>query len=223
MSATSDTVGAGGAPRILRVDARAPDPVLVAEAARVLRGGGLVAFPTETVYGLGADATNPQAIARLNRVKGRPPEKPYSLHLHSIRQARALVVDIPPLALQLVERFCPGPLTIVIPSANGKTVGLRIPDHPVALAFLRACDVPVAAPSANPSGAPPPTDAQQVLDALDASFDCLLDGGPTRLGRESTVVEVVGGRLAIRREGVISAAEILAAVGQGARGAGWDD
>ncbi len=196
-------------PRIFGVSGDVPDPSAIAEAARVLRSGGLVAFPTETVYGLGADVTNPKAIERLNQVKGRPPEKPYSLHLHSADQVRALVPSIPPMAHALMKRFWPGPLTLVLPGPGGKTVGFRLPDHPIARAFLKACDVPVAAPSANRSGSPPPTDAQEVVAALNGSVDCLLDGGPTQLGRESTVVEIIGDRVEIRREGAIPRDTIL--------------
>ena len=199
-------------PRVFHLLGDHPDPSAIDEAARILRNGGLVAFPTETVYGLGADALNPAAIARLNGVKGRPPEKPYSWHVHSIEQLPTLVGQIPPMATRLMERFWPGPLTIIMPSADGKTIGFRLPDHPIAQAFLRACQVPVAAPSANRSGQPPPTDAEEVLAALNGTFDCLLDSGPTRLGRESTVVEVVGERVEIRREGAISQEEINAAV-----------
>ena len=200
------------APRVYQVSGDTLDAAVLAEAAAILRRGGLVAFPTETVYGLAADATNPAAIERLNQVKGRPPEKPYSLHLHSAAQVHGFVTRIPPMAAQLMERFWPGPLTIVMPSKEGTTVGFRLPDHPVASAFLKACGVPVVAPSANRSGSPPPTDAKEVLAALDGSFDCLLDGGPTQMGRESTVVEVLDGRLEIRREGAIAAAAVLAAV-----------
>jgi L-threonylcarbamoyladenylate synthase len=184
----------------------------LAEAAGILRRGGLVAFPTETVYGLGADATNPKALTRLNQVKGRPPDKPYSLHLYSVDQMRALVPAIPPLAARLMERFWPGPLTIVMPGPRGDTLGFRFPDHPIAQAFLNACAVPVVAPSANRSGHPPPTDAAEVLEALNGDLDCVLDGGPTRLGRESTVVEVVNNRVEIRREGAIAKEAILAVV-----------
>ena len=197
------------APRVLGLSGTSPDPAVLAEAAKVLRGGGLVAFPTETVYGLGADASNPKAIERLNRVKGRPPEKPYSLHLSSVSQLRTVVPLVPPIAERLIERFWPGPLTIVMPGKDGKTVGVRVPDHPIAQAFLSACGVPVVAPSANRSGSPPPTDANEVLAALDGAIDFVLDGGPTKFGRESTVVEIVGARLEIRREGAISKDEIL--------------
>lgn len=199
-------------PKIIQLSGTAPDAAALAEAAAVIRRGGLVAFPTETVYGLAADATNPTAIERLNQVKGRPPEKPYSLHLHSAAQVHAFVATIPPLAVKLMERFWPGPLTIVMPAKDGKTVGFRLPSHPVASAFLKACGVPVVAPSANRSGSPPPTDAQEVLAALNGSFDCLLDAGPTQMGRESTVVEVIDGRIAVRRVGAIDTASLLAVV-----------
>ena len=199
-------------PKVLQLSGTAPDPAALAEAAAIIRRGGLVVFPTETVYGLAADATNPKAIERLNQVKGRPPEKPYSLHLHSAAQVGDFVAAVPPLAAKLMERFWPGPLTIVMPSKDGKTVGFRLPNHPVASAFLKACGVPVVAPSANRSGSAPPTDANEVLEALGGSFDCLLDAGPTPMGRESTVVEVINGRVEIRREGAIEAAAILAAV-----------
>ena len=191
-------------PRVFGVVGDAPDPTALSEAAKILRSGGLVAFPTETVYGIAADAGNPKAIERLNQVKGRPPEKPYSLHLYAPEQMRAFVTSVPPLAAMLIERFWPGPLTIVVPAKRGGTIGFRLPDHPIARAFLKACEVPVVAPSANRSGSPPPTDAKEVLAALDGALDCVLDGGPTRLGRESTVVEVTSGGLTIRREGAIS-------------------
>ncbi len=200
------------APRVFGLTGNIPDPSVITQAAKMLREGGLVAFPTETVYGLGADATNPKALERLNQVKGRPPEKPYSLHLYSMDQVRAFVRSVPPLAERLMQRFWPGPLTIVMPGKDGKSVGFRLPDHPIAHAFLHACDVPVAAPSANRSGSPPPTDAKEVMAALGDTFDCLLDGGPTNLGRESTVVEIVDGRLEIRREGAIATEAILALI-----------
>ena len=181
------------------------NPHLIEAAAKILRDGGLVAFPTETVYGLGADATNPAAIARLNQVKGRPPEKPYSLHLYDPAQIREFVDEIPLAAMRLMERFWPGPLTIVMAAKNGGSVGFRLPSHPVALAFLKQCGRAVVAPSANRSGLPPPTDGKEVITALAGAYDYLLDDGPTQLGRESTVVSVVNNHLAILREGAIAA------------------
>ena len=205
------------------VNPNAPQPELIAEAARRLCAGGLVAFPTETVYGLGADATNPNAIERLNQVKGRPPEKPYSLHLYDAAQVLQFVDEIPPAAERLMKRFWPVPLTIVMParpsfhgaggpSKGGGTVGFRLPSHPVALAFLRCCARAVVAPSANRSGSPPPTDGKEVVDALQGSYDCLLDAGPTPLGRESTVVSVVGETLTVLRQGAISEEALKAAL-----------
>ena len=208
-----------GRPRVFGLQGIAPDPAVLREAAAVLKGGGLVAFPTETVYGLGADATTPRAIERLNAVKGRPPEKPYSLHIYTAEQVQAYVKAVPPAAQRLMARCWPGPLTLVLPADGGGTVGFRLPSHPVALAFLRACGVPVAAPSANRSGAPPPTDAAEVVAALDGDVDCVLDAGPTQLGRESTVAEIVGDRVEIRREGALPTAVVLAAA-RGAGGAG---
>ena len=199
-------------PRVFGVVGDAPDPAALAEAAKILRGGGLVAFPTETVYGIAADAGNPKAIERLNQVKGRPPEKPYSMHLYAPEQMGAFVTSVPPLAATLIERFWPGPLTIVVPAKGGGTIGFRLPDHPIARAFLKACDVPVVAPSANRSGLPPPTDAKEVLAALGGALDCVLDGGPTRLGKESTVVEVTDGRVEVRREGAISKEAIFTVI-----------
>ena len=200
-------------PAVLTVNPNSPEAPLIAEAARVLSHGGLVAFPTETVYGLAADAANPKAIERLNHVKGRPPEKPYSIHLYETSQLGEFVDAVPPLAQRLIERFWPGPLTIVMPARGRTTVGFRLPDHPVAQAFLRQSGRPVVAPSANRSGFQPPTDGREVIAALDGQFDCLLDAGPTPLGRESTVVSVVSGRVEILREGAIPAQTIHAVLG----------
>ncbi len=199
-------------PVILSVDANAPQASVIAKAAAIVREGGLVAFPTETVYGLAANAAQPSAIERLNRVKGRPPEKPYSMHLYEPAQAREFVGVVSPLAQQLMARFWPGPLTIVMAAKDQTTVGFRCPDHRVAQAFLKACACPVVAPSANRSGFPPPTDSAEVIAALGGQFDALLEAGPTPLGRESTVVSVVGDRLAVLREGAIAAATIYAAL-----------
>ena len=199
-------------PVIFSVNAQDPDPALIAQAARLVVGGGLVAFPTETVYGLAADASNPKAIERLNRVKGRPPEKPYSIHLCRASQVEQWVREVPPLAKRLMQQFWPGPLTIVMPTGTGESVGFRLPNHPVAQAFLCQCHRPVVAPSANRSGSPPPTDGREVVTALGDAIDGLVDAGPTPMGRESTVVSIVGEALAIVREGAIPEAALRAAV-----------
>ena len=197
-------------PSVATVNASHPEPRFIEEAARRLCSGGLVAFPTETVYGLGADASNPKAIERLNQVKGRPPDKPYSIHVYDVAQLRDVVDTIPAMAQRLMDALWPGPLTIVMPATRGGTVGFRLPNHPVALAFLKQCGRAVVAPSANRSGSPPPTDGREVMEALQGHYDYLLDAGPTSLGRESTVVSVEGDRLRILREGAITASQLQA-------------
>lgn len=199
-------------PRIYTLSPQSPDWKYLREAAQILRHGGLVAFPTETVYGLGADATNPEAIERLNAIKKRPLHKPYSWHLGSVSQLLDFVPSIPPVAQRLIDRFWPGPLTIVLPTREGQTLGFRVPDHPVAQAFLEACGVPVAAPSANRSGEVPPTDAAQVIAALDGAVDGILDAGPTSLGRESSVVEVRANQITLHREGSIAREAIASTI-----------
>jgi L-threonylcarbamoyladenylate synthase len=171
----------------------------MAEAAAVLAAGGLVAFPTETFYGLGADARNPEAVRRVFKVKGRPPSKPVLVLVDSVAMAESLVETVPSQARMLMERHWPGPLTLVFRSRPGVgedltagtgTVGIRMPGHPVALALVRALGAPVTAPSANPSGGPPPTTASDVLSALDGRIDLVLDGGATGGGPPSTVADV---------------------------------
>lgn len=169
------------------------------QAAQVLRRGGLVAFPTETVYGLGADGTDPEAVARIYRAKGRPSDNPLIVHIADPADLQPLVTEIPPLAKLLMERFWPGPLTLVLPrsplipdaTAGGlPTVGVRMPNHPVARELIRLAGVPVAAPSANISGKPSPTDALHVLEDLKDRVEIILDGGETGVGLESTVLDL---------------------------------
>jgi L-threonylcarbamoyladenylate synthase len=172
----------------------------IAEAARVLRGGGLVAFPTETVYGLGADATNGLAVARIFEAKGRPRFNPLIAHVADAGTARDLV-QFNDAATALAERFWPGPLTLVLPrrpnsrhriselvTAGLGTLAVRVPAHPVAQRLLAAAGVPVAAPSANPSGRVSPTRALHVEEDLGDKADMILDGGPTQAGLESTII-----------------------------------
>ena len=204
-------------PPVWTVDPRDPDPRAIDAAAGVLQGGGLVIMPTETVYGLAADATNPAAIERLTRAKGRPPDKPYAVQVADAAQARRLVPEVPATAERLMRQFWPGPLTLVLPSADGGTVGIRVPDHPVTQALLRRCARPLAAPSANRSGSPPPATAREAMLALEGQYDGVLDAGPARLGRESTVVAVVGGTVTVLREGALSAAAVRDAAGASTR------
>jgi L-threonylcarbamoyladenylate synthase len=211
-------------PEILRVDPLQPDPGAIGRAAAVLRAGGLVAFPTETVYGLGANGLDPAAVARIYRAKGRPEVKGLILHLAAFDALAELVEEVPEAARRLMARFAPGPLTLVLRArpvvpeivrGGGPTVAVRWPDHPVARALIEAAGVPVAAPSANPSGAPPPTDAAAVLAGLAQRFDLLVDGGPTPLRVASTLVDLTVFPPAILREGTIPAAAVRAALAVG--------
>jgi L-threonylcarbamoyladenylate synthase len=209
--------------RILRVDPRAPDPSALADAALVLRRGGLVAFPTETVYGLGAHALDAHAVARIYQAKGRPAYNPLIVHVASASAARGLSSAWPAAADLLAERFWPGPLTLVVPkspeiphavSAGLDTVGLRIPAHPVAHALLVAAGIPVAAPSANRSMGVSPTTAEHVRRSLGDAVDVIVDGGPCPVGIESTVLSLAGEVPTILRPGSIGADELREVLGR---------
>ena len=191
----------------------------VEEAAAILRGGGLVAFPTETVYGLGADAANPEAVARIFAAKGRPANHPVIVHLGSVEQLTDWATDIPPAAYRLAQHFWPGPLTLILKrharvsdavTGGQDTVGLRVPGHPIALALLAAFSGGIAAPSANRFGWLSPTTAAHVRTGLGASVDYVLDGGPCRVGIESTIIDLSGDYPRLLRPGTITAAGIEA-------------
>ena len=176
------------------------DPALIAKAAAILKSGGLVAFPTETVYGLGADASSVAAIAKIFAAKGRPSDHPVIVHLASADQIGDWAVDIPDEAWTLARRFWPGPMTLILRRAphvldavtgGQDTVGLRVPNHPVARALLAAFGGGVAAPSANKFGRVSPTTAQHVKDEFDEALDLVIDGGASQVGIESTIVECV--------------------------------
>lgn len=185
------------------------------EAAALLRKGRLVAFPTETVYGLGADATNSTAVAGIFEAKGRPSDNPLIVHISDLEQLTPLVDSYGALEAELMQAFWPGPLTLVLPARAGAvsplvtagldTVAVRMPDHPVALRLIAAAGCPVAAPSANRSGRPSPTQADHVAEDLWGRIDGLVDGGATGVGLESTVVRVLGGQIVILRPGGITA------------------
>lgn len=207
---------------VLRVDSRAPEAALLARAAEVLRRGGLVAFPTETVYGLGAHALDPAAVAEIYRAKGRPSYNPLIVHVSDADAARALSSAWPEAADRLAAAFWPGPLTLVVPRAAAvpvdvtaglPNVALRVPAHPVALALLRAAALPVAAPSANRSTEISPTTAEHVARSLGDRVDLILDGGPCEVGIESTVLSLASGVPTILRPGTISVDEIAELIG----------
>ena len=192
-------------------------------AAEVILRGGLVAVPTETVYGLACNGLDADAVARLYEVKGRPAAKPISLLVPDLGVVGSVCDGIPVSARRLAEAFWPGPLTIVlrhngavpgIVTAGGCTVGIRCPDHPLALGLLRLAGVPLAAPSANVSGMPSPTCAGEVLAYFDGKIDCVIDGGLCALGVESTIVDLSGAQCSILRLGALSEVEILDAIGE---------
>jgi L-threonylcarbamoyladenylate synthase len=192
------------------------------DAATILRDGGTVAFPTETVYGLGANALDATAVARVFEIKQRPRFDPLIVHVSSMEQGRALVRDWPSSAGGLTDRFWPGPLTLVLPKAEVvpdivtaglPTVALRMPDHPLALELIEAADVPVAAPSANRFGGISPTTSEHVRRQLGDAVDLVLDGGPCRVGVESTVVGLAGSEPVLLRAGGTPVEEIERVIG----------
>jgi L-threonylcarbamoyladenylate synthase len=208
--------------RVIEVDPDNLDEAVLTQAGAIIRAGGLVAFPTETVYGLGANALDPVAIARLYVAKGRPQRNPIIVHVPSVQAARSLVSAWPPTADSLAAQFWPGPLTMVLPkdpavpdivTAGGPTVAVRIPSQPVALALLVAAGVPIAAPSANRSTNLSPTTAQHVVRGLSGKIDLVLDGGPTSAGIESTVVDLTSSSPRILRPGPIGAQELSEVIG----------
>ncbi len=192
-------------------------------AAAILRAGGLVAFPTETVYGLGADALDPAAVAGIYAAKGRPATNPVIVHVLGADATRRLVAEWPERAARLAEAFWPGPLTLVlakshlvpeIVTAGGPTVALRSPAHPVARALLEACGLPLAAPSANRSGMLSPTTAAHVESSLGERVPMILDGGPCAGGIESTVLDLTGPAARVLRPGLVGVAELAAVLGE---------
>lgn len=199
----------------------------IEQAVEILRGGGLVAFPTETVYGLGADATNASAVERIYAVKGRPTTNPVIVHVADIERAQRYALDWPETAQKLAEQFWPGPLTMVLPkspqivdqvTAGLATVGLRVPNHPLALELLRAFDGPVGAPSANRSMRISPTTADHVREELGDDVQLILDGGPCDVGIESTVLDLSGDQPCVLRPGMVTRAMIEQVIGPVAMG-----
>ena len=196
----------------------------IKRAAEIIRSGGLVAFPTETVYGLGANALDPAAVQKIFEMKGRPGTSPLIVHVASVEMAREIVAEWPPLAEELARQWWPGPLTLVLRkqdscpvnvTAGLPTVGVRMPNHPIALELIETAGVPVAAPSANRFTGLSPTTADHVR-AVFGNVLPVLDGGPCTVGIESTVVAIEGDKLTLLRPGMISLGEIEQAAAQGA-------
>ena len=224
--------------RVLVVERYAADDPAVTEAAAILRGGGLVAFPTETVYGLGAWVRDERAVRGVFRAKGRPAAVPLIVHVKDRQQALLFASAMSPDAMVLAERFWPGPLTLVLArssgvpdavTAGGGTVGVRSPSHPVALALIEALGDGIAAPSANRYGGLPPVRAEHVMRALDGRIDAVLDGGRCPGGMESTVVDATTSPLRVLRRGAVGVEELAVhapvvdrqSEGKPARSLGW--
>lgn len=184
---------------VCKADPLEPDRIIIKKAAEIIKKGGLVAFPTETVYGLGADALNPKAVRRIYAAKGRPADNPLIVHVADKDQIYRLAKKLPEKAKDLIRKFFPGPLTIVLEknevvpdetTAGLHTVAIRMPSHRIALALIKQSGTPIAAPSANKAGRPSPTKAQHVLEDLNGEVDLIIDGGATEVGLESTVVDL---------------------------------
>ncbi|MGH7134106.1 MAG: L-threonylcarbamoyladenylate synthase [Pirellulales bacterium] len=207
---------------VIEIDPLHPDRAVLARAAEVLRQGGLVAFPTETVYGLGANALDQAAVARIFSAKGRPATNPLIVHVCTIEQARTVVSSWPEMANKLAARFWPGPLSLILKkrpevpdlvTAGGDTIALRSPAHAVAQGLIQAAGVPVAAPSANLSTHISATRAEHVLRGLQGCIDLVLDGGPTTGGLESSVIDLTVIPPRLLRPGLVTPREIEAVIG----------
>ncbi|MBF0570154.1 MAG: threonylcarbamoyl-AMP synthase [Candidatus Omnitrophica bacterium] len=202
--------------KILKIDPLAPETELVLEAARCVHKGGLVIFPTETVYGIAADNANPVAMKRLREVKKRSDDKPFSVMVAQKELIRNYTTYADPKLYKLVDRYWPGPLTVIVPAAGetpGQTIGIRIPDHLVALKLVENARCTIAAPSANVEGNPPPTTCAEALRDLDGLVDLAIDSGKVDIGTASTIVDFTKAKPTVVREGVISQEDVNTVVG----------
>lgn len=198
---------------VLKIDAENIDLEKIKRAAEVIKKGGIVAFPTETVYGLAADFLNKQAVNRIFEVKKRPKDKPLTLQIQDITYLEELACDISAFAYQLMSKFWPGPLTLVLKAKEGGTVGVRIPDNKIAQCLIKESQTPLVAPSANLSGEPAAKIAEEVLQAFDGLIEMIIDGSKVELGIASTVVDLSVSPYRILREGAISQKDIQNAQG----------
>jgi len=192
---------------ILRVNALAPEREIIMKAAKAIKNGGLVIIPTETVYGIAVNMYDMEALERLCRIKKRPQDKAFSLHIADKHNVYEYVTEVPPAAYRLMLKFWPGPLTIVFKSPDA-TIGMRMPDHQAALEIIRETKNPIVCPSANISGKPAPRSIEQALEDLDGLVDLAVDAGRTRLGVESSVIDVTVSPVKILREGAVAKEEI---------------
>lgn len=208
---------------IIKIDKNNIDQAKINHGAEILLGGGLVAFPTETVYGLGANALEQSAVQKTYEAKGRPSDNPLIVHIADISALQAVVSRTPPCAALLMEAFWPGPLTLVMERSPGvpdiitgglDTVAVRMPDHPIALALIRAAGVPLSAPSANSSGRPSPTRAEDVAEDLMGKVDAIIDGGAAQVGVESTVLDITVTPPVILRPGGVTLEQLQEVLGE---------
>ncbi|MCT8975797.1 L-threonylcarbamoyladenylate synthase [Clostridium sp. CX1] len=199
--------------RIIMLDESNLDTSVIEEAGKVIREGGLVAFPTETVYGLGANALSNDAVKKIFEAKGRPQDNPLIVHISDIEEIKALVAEVPDIAERFMKRFWPGPMTVILPkssiipdatSAGLPSVGIRMPSNVIARALITAAGVPIAAPSANISGRPSPTDVQRCIEDLDGRVDYILGGEMSDIGLESTVIDCTVKPTCVLRPGGIT-------------------
>ncbi len=207
-----------GKPVIINVDIERPEKDKIRIAAEVIKNGGLVAFPTETVYGLGANALNSEAVARIFKAKNRPVDNPIIVHVADKEEVYKLTKGVPLIAEDLMDFFWPGPLTLIlkkseivpyVTTGSLDTVAIRMPGHRISLALIKESGVPIAAPSANTAGKPSPTNAKHVIEDLGAKVDMVLDGGPTIVGVESTVLDLTSFTPKILRPGGITSEELM--------------
>ena len=198
--------------KIIKINPASPEEKYIAQAAKVISGGGLVVIPTETVYGIAANALDKKALERLYEVKKRPIDKPFSLLIGEKRKADELARDIPVAAYKLMHKFWPGPLTLILNGAGEANVGLRMPDHQVALKIIEQAHVAIACPSANIAGEPAPDNFAQAIQNMDGLVDLAVDSGDAKLAQESTVVDMAVQPLKIIRSGAIKDEEINAVV-----------
>lgn len=193
---------------VLKVDPGSPDKKKILQGASLIKSGSLVAFPTETVYGIAANLLDKKAVNKLYRIKNRPKSKPFTVHISDLSGMKKLGCVLSKEARVLVKRFWPGPLTIVLKAKKGDSIGFRMPANKVAIKLIEMAHVPVIAPSANLSGNPAPKTAGEVLKDLDGRLDLIIDAGPTRVGVESTVVDMTKDMPVVLREGAIKSKEI---------------
>lgn len=195
--------------KIIKVNPDSPEEGLIKEAGAILQKGGLVAFPTETVYGIGANLLDEKAIDRLYKIKKRPRNKPFTIHIAGFEALKDLGIDLGDLARKIIYKFWPGPLTIVAFNKKKEKIGVRMPRNKIALALIKEADVPIVGPSANISGEKAPISASEVISIMSGLIDVILDGGATEIGVESTVLDVSTSPFTILREGAISKEDLL--------------